>query len=352
MTAAAAVNQLASGEPPINFAAHQFRAGNIAGAREDFEQMLAMLVAAVHPGARLIAANPGDWGIDVLAGELSGMVVVWQSKYFWPVVSKAKQAQIRESFNSALASAGRNGYTLRRWVLCVPSSMDAPTAQWWDNWRTRRQRETGVVIELWHETVLRSLLVTPDAAHVRRHFYDPYAPHAETATERPRLTTVTVDEDTAAALEYALFVRQLKAAGHTEVEAAKREFFNAELMAREIADKGVPRELEALAETDAMVHGIWEAAFNEAAQRFPTDPRLPGLHHDVMYQIRESTTFPPALQAGPVHRCGMMHRVVEDRRAGWVTHWRGIAASAASPAPDPAVPPARHSVEDGGEDSA
>src|SRR5437762_5979293 len=190
MTAAAAVNQLASGEPPINFAAHQFRAGNISGAREDFEQMLAMLVAAVNPGARLIAANPGDWGIDVLAGELSGMVVVWQSKYCWPVVTKAKQAQIRESFNSALASAGRNGYTLRRWVLCVPSSMDAPTAQWWDNWRTRRQRETGVVIELWHETVLRGLLVTPDAAHVRRHFYDPYAPHAETPAERPRPATV------------------------------------------------------------------------------------------------------------------------------------------------------------------
>src|SRR5262245_63650421 len=115
MTVTAAAKPLSSGEPPINFAAHQIRAGNISGAREDFEQMLAMLVAAVHPGARLIAANPGDWGIDVLAGELSGMVVVWQSKYFWPMVTKSKQAAIRESFNSALASAGRNGYTLRRW---------------------------------------------------------------------------------------------------------------------------------------------------------------------------------------------------------------------------------------------
>src|SRR5256885_10846906 len=79
MTAAAAVHELASGEPPINFAAHQFRAGNIAGAREDFEQMLAMLVGAVHPGARLIAANPGDWGIDLLLGELSGAAVIWQA---------------------------------------------------------------------------------------------------------------------------------------------------------------------------------------------------------------------------------------------------------------------------------
>src|SRR5215467_9413661 len=64
MTASLAVSSLASGEPPINFAAHQIRAGNIAGAREDFQQMLGMLVAAVQPGARMIAANPGDWGID------------------------------------------------------------------------------------------------------------------------------------------------------------------------------------------------------------------------------------------------------------------------------------------------
>ena len=41
ITAVPAVSGLASGEPPINFAAHQFRAGNMAGARDDFEHMLA-----------------------------------------------------------------------------------------------------------------------------------------------------------------------------------------------------------------------------------------------------------------------------------------------------------------------
>src|ERR1700760_2314199 len=122
MSAASA--RLAAGEPPINFAAHQFRAGNLAGARDDFEQMLAMLIAAIYPGARAIAAHPGDWGIDVLLGELSGLVVIWQSKYFWPVVTRSAQAQIRESFDSALAAAERNGYAIRQWGLCVPSGMD------------------------------------------------------------------------------------------------------------------------------------------------------------------------------------------------------------------------------------
>ena len=310
---------LASGEPAINFAAHQFRAGNMAGARDDFEHMLAMLIDAVHPGARLIAANPGDWGIDILLGDLSGLVVIWQSKYFWPVVGRRHERQIRESFQSAVAAAARNGYQLARWVLCVPSSMDAPTAQWWDGWRARSQRETGVVIDLWHETVLRNLLITPDAAHVRRHYYDPYVP-----AQVPRTPVRAVDPD--ADLDRALFVRQLRAAGHVEVDAAKREFFNADLMAREIADKAARAEVEALTEADGLVHGIWEARFNAASQRRPAEPRLPGLHAEVMADIRESAAFPPVLPAGPVHRCGLMHRVVEDRRAGWVTHWRDIAA--------------------------
>ncbi|MEV4515785.1 hypothetical protein AB0K00_43380 [Dactylosporangium sp. NPDC049525] len=318
MTATAAAMNLASGEPPINFAAHQLRAGNIAGARDDFEQMLAMLLAAIYPGARAITANPGDWGIDILLGELSGLVVIWQSKYFWPVVGRSQQGQIRESFDSALAAADRNGYRLSQWVLCVPASMDPQTAQWWDNWRARRQRETGVAIELWHENVLRNHLIRPDCAHVRRHFYDPYVP---AQTQRAPVRDLGADDD--ADLDRALFVRQLRAAGHVELGAAKREYFNAELLAREVLDKRIPMEVAALSEADGVVHGIWEARFN--AMAVAGDPRLPGLHADVMREIRESGVFPMQLRAGPVHRCGLMHRVVEDRRAGWVRHWREVA---------------------------
>jgi hypothetical protein len=323
VTATAASMSLASGEPPINFAAHQIRAGNIAGARDDFEQMLAMLLAAVYPGARAISANPGDWGIDILLGELSGLVVIWQSKYFWPIVTRSHQGQIRESFDSAVAAAARNGYRLAQWVLCVPASMDAPTAQWWDNWRSRRQRETGVQIELWHENALRNLLVKPDCAHVRRHFYDPYAAHP-VPVQAPRVPLHDLDPEDSDALEHALFVRQLRAAGHVEVGAAKREYFNADLLARDILDKRVPTELEALDEADGVVHGIWEADFNRHVAAHPGEPRLPGLHAAVMHEIRESTAFPAGLRAGPVHRCGLMHRVVEQRRAGWVTHWREL----------------------------
>jgi hypothetical protein len=74
------------------------------------------------------------------------------------------------------------------------------------------------------------------------------------------------------------------------------------------------------------VHGIWEAGFNShaAAAGGGGGGLLPGLHASVMREIRESGAFPEVLRAGVVHRCGLMHRVVEQRRAGWVTHWREL----------------------------
>jgi hypothetical protein len=309
-----------AGDPLINFAAHQVRA-NAHGARQDFEEMIGQLVKAVRPGVtRTVAANPGDWGIDVFAGDLGGLVTVWQSKYFVPVVGKEHQSQIRESFRSAIANAAKEGFTLTRWILCVPASMDGPTTKWWDGWKKRQERDTGVVIELWDETELRSLLISPDAEQVRQHYYGPSG-----QTAPPEAAVVGLAEEDAERLETALFVRQLREAGHVEITSSKHQFFNAELMAREIVDKGVPAEVAALSSAEAVVHGLWEDHFNDACQAHE-GALLPGLHTSVMGDIRaQHAVLAAGLPGGPVHTCGLMHRVVDTRRAGWVRHWRQVA---------------------------
>lgn len=310
-----------AGEARINFAAHQVRT-NGAGARQDFEEMIGQLVKAVRPGVtRMVAANPGDWGIDVFIGNLGGEVKVWQSKYFMPEVNKTHQSQVRESFQSVIGNAAKEGFTLTQWILCVPSSMDGPTTKWWDTWRKKKERETKVMIDLWDETELRSLLITPDAEHVRR-FY--YGPAAEVAPQEAAV--VDLGDEDADRLETALFVRQLREAGHVEFTSSKHQFFNAELMAREIVDKGVPAEVAALSSADAVIHGLWEDHFNEACQTNEDNARLPGLHKSVMQDIRtQHATLAAGLPGGPVHTCGLMHRVVDNRRAGWVRHWRQVA---------------------------
>ena len=157
----------------INFAVHQARAGS-AGASEDFEQMLGLLVRATCGEANLVFANPGDWGIDVVVGDLRGRVTVWQAKYFVRGVARGQQRQIEGSFASARKAAADHGYALERWVLCIPASMDGPVLQWWQGWQSGQQHDSGAIIELWDETRLRELLLRPEAGHVRRHYYNPY----------------------------------------------------------------------------------------------------------------------------------------------------------------------------------
>jgi hypothetical protein len=157
----------------INFIMHEARKGQ-QGAREDFEQMLGLLVQATHGDAHLIFANPGDWGIDVLIGNLNGRVAIWQAKYFIREFKEPQKSQVVESFRSAVQNSARHGYVVDRWVLCVPISLDPPAMRWWQDWQARREREhPGIIIELWDENKLRSMLITPEASHVCRAFYGP-----------------------------------------------------------------------------------------------------------------------------------------------------------------------------------
>jgi len=310
------------GLPPINFRVHEIRTGSEAGARDDFEKMLVQLVRVSHPGARTIEANPGDWGIDAFVGEIVDEVTVWQSKYFIDGVGEPQKAQIREAFAAAVKAASDHGYELRRWALCIPTSMDGPTTKWWDGWRRRSKKETGVDIVLWDHTELVGLLNSVDAADVRRAYYDATVPQTEVAVSDRTVAPVADPH----ALESALFVRQLTEAGHTEVDAAKLQFFNADLMAREITDKGVVTEVSALVTADATLHGLWETRFNEFCQG-SEDRQLPGLHARVMKDVREEReSLGRPLRATLVHLCGMVHRVVDDTRAGWVRDWRDVAA--------------------------
>jgi hypothetical protein len=164
----------------INFVVHEVRAGRL-GAPEDFEQMLGLLVQVNYGDAHLVFANPGDWGIDVLVGDLNGRVTIWQAKYFIREFKEPQKSQVRESFRSAMRNSASRGYTVDRWILCVPLSLDPPTMRWWQGWKAEREREhPDMSIELWDENTLRSLLITPEASDVRRAFYEsPADPEAD-----------------------------------------------------------------------------------------------------------------------------------------------------------------------------
>ncbi|MDJ0347369.1 serine/threonine protein kinase [Streptomyces sp. H10-C2] len=300
---------------------HEVRTGSADGARADFEKMLGQLAGATNPNVRMIAANPGDWGIDAFAGDLGGAITVWQSKYFMPITTTNQSQQIRESLANGLKAAAANDHTIAIWILCIPSSMDGPAAQWWDGWKKKQEKEHDIIIELWDENTLVRKLHSPEGDQVRRAYYEPFTAAPVALVQEQLRLVLDVEDDKAAALDSALFVRQMTEAGHIELDSAKQQFFNADLVAREIAHKAVPTEMAALRSVDATLHAVWEMQFNECSAEDANK-----LHGRVWREVRsEHDKLPKVLRLEVVHSWGLVHRLVDSRRAGWVRHWRQIA---------------------------
>ncbi len=334
----------------LDFREHRYRLGSDEAARTDFHRMLTSLIQVRHPTATEIRPNPGDWGIDTFVGSLVDKVNIWQSKYFIDGLGDAQKGQVRDSLKSAMANAVKNGYTVESWTLCVPWDLTALERQWWDRKvRDWKNAYPGTVFDLWDPPRLRGFLMSPDADHVLQQFYGSgRAWNRETTPEQAGVGSVAVGTVSPvtplppdADYEGALFVAQLAEAGLVEIDAQKTAFFNAEILARDIGNRGVPEEVGALAEIDAGTWAVWEEQVAAAGAPRGGDVKghAQGLFASVMKEVR-MLSAPPQLPVRPVHNIGMMHRVVESGRAGWVVHWRVIAVRHVSPgsAREPAVP--------------
>jgi len=306
----------------MNFHALIVSAGSKEGARPLFQDVIAQLVNAKHGTVRQVAANPGDWGLDCIVGSLSGLLFNWQAKFFIDGVGAAQQQEIRDSFKQFVKKAAEEGYTPGGWTLCIPVDMDAPTTKWWDVWKVKQEKQHGFQLDLWDATRLETLLNAPDAIDVRLAYFG----GAGAVVGKPELKTLPVPAGIP--FEEMLFIKQLRAADVAEVDQAKRQFFNADVMKREVADKAVEAELEELESCMAEVHTIWEIGFNQKCEQNPSRNALPELYPDVLNEIKQIHLAKGRgrIPMGLVHRLGTMHHIVDGGEAGWVRDFRGLVA--------------------------
>lgn len=298
------------------------RMENEAGAREEFARLVAAL-AELTARVRRIREDPGDWGIDSFAGRLDEGtdVAVWQAKFFVNGVGNSQQEQIRASFEMARESAAKHGYELARWTLAIPIDLSAPETTWWDGWKARQETEHGITIELWDKHRLDTLLLLPDAEPIDHEFFPPFAsPSPSRRPVTPLPSDVTYDE--------MLFIAQLKEAGIAELHAAREQFFNAELLLREVTDKAVEEEIAALHTMRAEAGSLWSLEYSDACETTEAGNLLPGLHAAVMRAIRDLhlAQGPTRLRENVIHRFGGMHQIVEDGKAGWVRDFQAVIA--------------------------
>lgn len=297
--------------------------GDKDGARAKFEHLIAQLVALQYQGVKTVAAKGGDWGLDVIVGEIDGVISVWQAKFFIDGVGDSQKDQIRDSFDTVVDKAAEEGFTVDVWTLCIPVDLDPAALQWWTNWKKAKAKATGITIELQDRTALETILLSPDAERI----LTAYFPNVAVPAPVPAVVYDLPEDIT---YEDMLFIKQLQAAQISELESAKQQFFNAEALAREVADKRVPDHIAALRAERADIRSIWEDRFNKAcAEGDESDTLLPALHPEVMAAIeqRHNGAGLDVLPMHLVHRKGTMHQVVDDGQAGWIRSFRKVAES-------------------------
>jgi hypothetical protein len=302
----------------VNFANLKLRSGEV-GARAEFEKIVYHLVALRRPGATQIRGDGGDWGIDVVVGDLvlNEIIAVWQSKYFPDGLKTPQRRQIEVSFEAAIDGARRVGYLLGHWTLALPCLLTPAEKRWWDTFRRSREKEFDLVCELWDQSRLGALLYAPEATSLRKAYFG----WNEVPTPLP-----IVDPPEDGQFDGALFVKQLGAVPIAETTSARRQFFNADLLRREVRDKAVADELVELNSRSEEVHAVWETRFNGRAGD-PSDD-LAQLYGDVMTALESYHRATPVrmLRASEFHTLGLIHVHVDEARAGWCRRWREIAA--------------------------
>lgn len=308
----------------IDFRLHAIRCGSDEGGRTDFHRMLSALVGQVYPTATDIRADPGDWGIDVFVGSLVDKISIWQSKYFYTEVGDSQKKQIRESFDSAMRHAEKEKYEVEAWTLCVACELSAPERKWWDGKKREWEKNyPRLSVELWDTSILRRKLMAPEAASVVAEFY----PDSRDQPPATAAAAVLVSTEEPPDYASALFVRQLRVAGISELDAQRAAYFNADLLVRDVESRAVPAEVAAVREIDTSLVGHWEDAVADPATAPTVVEYETSARRLFAHVMRTTQTYaPPAeLPVRPLHARGLMHRVVEGARAGWVHDWRNIA---------------------------
>jgi hypothetical protein len=287
------------------------------GARISFQRLIANIVALKNKNAKEIRPAPGDWGIDVLVGEFtSGNCSIWQSKYFATGIGKSQRDQIEDSFKTLVEKSRENGFKVDGWYLCLPCNLSNDETIWWERWSRKKNADTGIVINLMCHLDIERLLLTQEAEPIRQSFN---LGEYSIQTYREKVIKELPGEK-ASAYENSLFIKKLVLAGITENMSARSQFFNAELVQREIHDKGDVLEIAELKGLYEKIHSMWELRFNEAFQSNDPKTETKRVYTDMLRSIEQSDKgilSSPRIAASFLHKQGFMQQLADVCKVGW-----------------------------------
>jgi hypothetical protein len=304
------------------------KAGSEEGARVLFQRLIGSIVRCFYKDARDIRCSPGDWGIDVLLGDIGEVVSVWQAKYFIHGVGESQKSQIRESFKTLMKKSEGQNFKVDAWTLCISCDLSPEETKWWETWKKKAMRNYSLTIQLMDEGAIRSRLESPDAELVREGYFgaNPAILNylKQVMKQKPDRDIQTLPEQTL--FEESLFVRKLRAADIKELASAKTQFFNAELLIHEVFDKGDESEISAIRSLAEKLRTVWETRYNDACLS-GREQKMKRLYPETMKAIEsmdKTALHCPLTQASLVHKQGIVHQLADKCEVGWTENFRSI----------------------------
>ena len=297
-----------------------------AGARDKFEKTCVQLLQTIYGSdAHSIKASPGDEGIDVLIGDFSEPIEVYQCKFFIEGIGDAQKQQIRESFNTASES---KEYKMKKWILCIPDTMTPKEFSWWSNWKAKRTSDTGVPIELYDGSLLLLKLKKYDLYNDIFDEDDKIA-LGEIADYFTKQKKKIVDEIAMSASDIdslyndLLFVKKLEMANIEDIEQCKNEFFNAEYAKQVIKSKGDEEQITAFNNLQTKIQSLWSTQYRLFKDDNDGNLLLAKTYERIEDADSASLDCSPILpEAGLIVKKGILHQLAEECSVGWLQNYK------------------------------
>ena len=297
-----------------------------AGAREVFEKICTELMYARYgSGAHNIRVSKGDDGIDILVGDFTSPIELFQCKFFLDGISDSQKAQIRQSFKTAVES---EDYRMRRWILCVPCCLSAKEFKWWSEWKSEKQKIHDVEIDLYDGQYLIAEL---KKYNIYNHTFDNETQQkldeilAHLNEEKNRLyeeIIVMLGEIEPDDFKDMIFVRKLENAKINMIDGCKRDYYNAEFAEYAIKSKGNKESIRMLENLKQKVYGFWETQYRRYAHDADGNDLITRFYERIENADTQalSVSMLPEVSLGA--KKGMLHQWAEDCSIGWLKDYK------------------------------
>ena len=297
-----------------------------AGARDIFEKVCTNLFqekygAKAHP----IKVSQGDDGIDVLVGDFSVPIDVYQCKYFIDGVDESQKNQIRKSFKTSINS---NEYTMKKWSLCIPTIMTEKEFSWWSNWKEKQLNEHEIEIELLDGSYLLLQLkkyklydniFDEDIKKSLQKICDFFESEKKKLIDEIIVSPINTEE----LYNDLVFVKKLQMANISDIEQCKNEYFNAEYAENVIKSKGDINQMRVFNNLKKTIQSLWSTQYR--LYKDSTDGNvLLGKTYEKIDDNNVGTLNCSAVlpEVGLIVKKGMLHQLAEECSVGWLQDYK------------------------------